>query len=119
MPTAEFESCGNCGASFRGEPIPEKYFEHDLTSEEHKDSVEASRRMFGDERCFCLPYGDLPPEARFWDSRIGIEDPMVYDGILVWLCPFCGDMQPRFSAEGDLALHRKGRLFISERMTSE
>ncbi len=29
-----------CGISLRGEPMDPKYFEHDLTSQEHLDSIE-------------------------------------------------------------------------------
>ena len=89
MATEEF--CPHCGASLKGSPIPAEYFEHDLTSEAHL------RWVRPDGGCVCLPYGDLPPEARFFSNKIGNEIGGVYDGILFWSCPFCGGRWHRWS----------------------
>lgn len=32
-----------------------------------------------------------------WKHKMGIEVRGVYDGVLIWKCPFCKHMWPRFS----------------------
>ena len=98
--TANLRNCPGCGFDLRGEPIPEKYFEHDLESEEHKASVESCKRWGSPgnnkEGCFCLPYGDKDPEDRFYWKTIGVEISGAYDGILFWMCPSCGGQWHRW-----------------------
>ena len=48
--------------------------------------------------------GDIPEEIREhysppykYSRLIGIEDPMLYDGVSFWKCPDCGAMWDRFT----------------------
>jgi hypothetical protein len=97
------EFCPHCERSLKADPIPEKYFEHDLTSEGHLRSFASAERTWpGEGLCFCLPYGDKPPEERFYSHKIGNEIGGIYDGVLFWSCPFCGGRWHRFTEGGDL-----------------
>jgi hypothetical protein len=72
--------CPACNANLQGDEIPGEYFVHGDT---HDDQV----NRYG--QCYCLPYGDRPPEDRFFSRKIGVEIPGAYDGILYWNCPDC------------------------------
>lgn len=96
------EGCPNCKSDLRGEPIPEKYFEHDRESDTHKRSVEAHQKYGLSGECTCLPYGDLAPEDRFYSRQMGYEIRGVYDGVLFWGCPDCGHLWSRWESIPDL-----------------
>lgn len=83
-------TCPN-GCDLRGEPIPARHFDpalHDVDPKHHADAME----RYG--RCFCLPYGDRPPEERFYSQMLGVIDPD-RDRIVEWACPTCGGRWPR------------------------
>lgn len=86
--------CPHCRTDLRGPAIPEEYFVHHLEGDPSWDraaqgpSCEKQVEMWG--RCHCLPYGDKPPEDRFFLRTIGHEVNTAYDGILFWSCPDCG-----------------------------
>ena len=63
---SEVECCPECGADFKGDPIPEEYQDKYYGGETH------------------------------YSRLIGIEDPMVYDGISWWKCPDCEHIWKRF-----------------------
>lgn len=78
--------CPVCKADLRAQPIDEKHFApelHDVDRRHHDDSM----AKYG--RCFCLPYGDQPPEERFFSRAIGIYD-RDKDRTVEMLCPDCG-----------------------------
>jgi ferredoxin-thioredoxin reductase catalytic subunit len=52
--------CPACNANLQGDEIPGEYFVHGDT---HDDQV----NRYG--QCYCLPYGDRPPEDRFFRAR--------------------------------------------------
>lgn len=87
--------CPKNGCDLREKPIPEKHFDpalHEVDPERHARNMES----FG--KCFCLPYGDKPPEERFYSKLIGIEDG-TYDGVSWWHCPVCGVTWNRWTGE--------------------
>lgn len=69
---SEHESCPHCGASLQGEPIPEP-----------------SRHWYGDG-------------VTHYSRKIGHEIRGVYDGVLYWSCPDCGEAWQRFTYGGRL-----------------
>ncbi len=76
-------SCPN-GCDLTGELIAAEHFDpalHDINRRHHDDAM----ARYG--RCFCLPYGDLPEDERFYSRMIGVT---VNDRIAEWLCPDCG-----------------------------
>jgi hypothetical protein len=96
------ETCPACNADLRGEPIPEKYRHHnvpgdpyfnpkDRTCEEQRASW--ASRYPGEDRCFCLPYGD----STHFKRTIMVEIRGVYDGGLFLVCPDCGHAWHRFT----------------------
>lgn len=48
-----------------------------------------------------------------WSRKHGIEVRGVYDGVLVWQCPDCAHMWPRFDKGTWLELHTKGVEYIA------
>lgn len=81
-----YYDCPACGADQRSGPIPEKHFApelHDIDRRHHDESM----AKYG--RCFCLPYGDKPPEERFFLRSIGIYDGDL-DRTVEMRCPDCG-----------------------------
>jgi hypothetical protein len=92
--------CPRCDSNLRGEPIPAEHFVHDRSSQEHLRSVAAHQKYALRGECSCLPYGDLPPEERFYSRVIGIEVSEVYDGVLFWQCPDCGGRWHRWPENG-------------------
>jgi hypothetical protein len=90
-------ACPVNGCDLRGNPIDEKHFDpalHDKDPRRHADAI----ARYG--KCFCMPYGNLPPEERFFSKVIGVELGEVYDGVCYWACPVCGSAWHRF-AEND------------------
>lgn len=90
------QSCPECMSDLKGAPMDPKHFVHDRESDTHKRSVETHKRYELKGECTCLPYGDLPPEERFYSRVIGMNIQGVYDGVLIWCCPDCGHHWPRF-----------------------
>lgn len=66
----DYGPCIECGADWRGEPIPE----------------ESRRKGY---------YGD--PAPTHYSRLIGIEVPGLYDGVSFWRCPDCGATWDRWS----------------------
>lgn len=64
--------CPNCGSKMQGEPIPQEYLDRG-------------------------GYGTKTHYSRC----MGYEVRGVYDGVLIWSCPDCGHLWPRFG-EGNL-----------------
>ena len=61
-------------------------------------------------------YGPWKPEdgSRYYSKVIGMEIRGVYDGVLFWICPVCGECWHRFTdrfmqarAEPEMAEYRK------------
>jgi len=78
-------TCPN-GCDLKGAPIPEESFDpkyHELDPEAHDRAI----ARWGS--CHCLPYGDKPPESRFFSRVIGIYD-WDKDRTVAWQCPDCG-----------------------------
>ena len=100
--------CPRCGSDGKGAPMPDEYFVHDETTQEHKRQIQD----YG--HCFCLPYGNKAPEDRFWSRFIGQDVPGVYDGVLIWHCPDCGSSWPRWAQESNLHLHREALRIIEQ-----
>lgn len=51
-----------------------------------------------DLHLYVAPGEDISRAPRTYSRKIGIEERDIYDGILVWLCPDCRYMWPRFDA---------------------
>lgn len=89
----ELRYCPECHVDLRGESIPEKY-------------IKAGYYQLG--------------ETHF-SRLIGIEDPMIYDGICCWMCPDCGyvwlrdGLERKVSKEMLRSLKEMGRLSAEER----
>lgn len=72
--------CPHCESDLKGDPIPDKHFEH---GDDHDEQVE----RWG--HCFCFSYGWREPKDRFFGREILVEIPQVYDGGLFFMCPDC------------------------------
>ena len=55
-----------------------------------------------------------PDEWPHWQRRFGIEVRGVYDGILIWKCPDCNHMWPRFGKGTTQMLHTKAMEIIEK-----
>lgn len=108
------DGCPACGSDLKGAPMDPKHFIHDRESDEHKRSVEVFLKYDLSGECTCLPYGDLPPERRFYSRMMGYEIRGVYDGVLFWGCPDCGHLWPRFAAESWGDLHYQALVHIEK-----
>lgn len=76
------DNCPNCGVSFQGESILETFIKqrdelrYDIW--QGKSDEEIMERV---KSSYSPPY--------HWSRVIGIEDPMIYDGVSWWKCPDC------------------------------
>ncbi len=68
-----FDNCPECMTDLRAGKIPQDYIDAGY-------------------------YGTKTHYSRL----IGYEEPGLYDGVLVWLCPDCGYSWPRFDKPSDL-----------------
>lgn len=62
---------------------------------------------------------DNPDEWPHWQRRFGIEVRGVYDGILIWKCPDCNHMWPRFPNEAYWERLHKKALYIIDKCNKE
>lgn len=83
--TSKKFTCPN-GCDLRGDPIDEKNFDPALHNDDPEQCA-SSKERYG--MCFCLPYGDLPPEERFFSKAIGLYH-LGEDRTVEWLCVLCG-----------------------------
>lgn len=111
------DNCPHCGVSLIGDPIPEKYLHHNIPGDPYYnpneptcDEQKASwaQRHPGEDRCFCLPYGNITHFGR----AIMVEIRGVYDGGLFYQCPDCGGRWHRWP-EGHYLRERAER-YINE-----
>lgn len=90
------EHCTECGSLLVGRDIPYDIVEHYIPLNVDKDDW--------------LSINPWPT----WKRKIGIEVRGAYDGVLVWKCPDCGYMWPRFPDDKCWGvLHQRGLHFIS------
>lgn len=94
--------CPGCGASDVGGPIPEDIVHHYVPWE-----VSSKGK---DEALKWLETNPWPT----WGVFKGIEVRGVYDGVLIWECPYCDHKWPRFSYEQWGNLHEKALNLIAE-----
>ena len=93
MKSDELRYCPECHTDLRGKPIPKKHIKAGLYA---------------------------PGETHF-SRLVGIEDPMIYDGICCWMCPDCGyvwlrgGMERRVDEKTLLSLKEIGRMSAAER----
>lgn len=90
MNAEECGSCEVCGESFQGFRIPEE---------------DLRKGYYGE-------WDGVTPQ--FGSLKHGIQVRGVYDGILIWQCPFCQYMWPRFSEEFWERLHIKALQIITQ-----
>lgn len=82
----KYGKCPECNADWDGGLIFDSFradeYYKDLTDKELQKKVESS-------------YG----EPYKWSRVIGIEDPMIYDGVSWWMCPDCKAKWDRWTGE--------------------
>lgn len=66
------EECPSCGSKMQGESIPQEYIDKGYYAE----------------------------GVTHYSRCMGYQEPGVYDGVLIWMCPDCGYAWPRFEPDG-------------------
>lgn len=90
--------CPACDADMDGGPIPENIVHNYILWDIGKQGNTAALSWLKDN----------PDEWPHWQRRIGIEVQGEYDGVLIWKCPDCKHVWPRFPNEGYWeSLHNK------------
>ena len=79
--------CPECGANWDGGDIFETLVKQDWWK---KNMTEDGLREYV-KKFYAPPYR--------YSRIIGVEDPMVYDGVSWWKCPDCGTMWDRWTNE--------------------
>jgi len=87
--------CPGCGVSDVGGPIPADIVHHYVPWDIGKQGKEAANEW--------LKTNEWPTWQRFH----GIEVRGAYDGILIWQCPDCDHLWPRFSKENWETMHNR------------
>lgn len=112
--------CPACGSDGQGEPVPDKYLHHNIPGEPWYDPKKEdcrdqkarwAARHPGEERCFCLPYGEITHFSRF----ILVEVLGVYDGGLYYVCPDCDHAFHRWT---DPHMRSKAQFYIDQHNTT-
>lgn len=88
-------ACPGCGASDIGGPIPEEIVEYYVPWEVSKAGKESVKEW--------LKTNPWPT----WQRFTGIEVRGLYDGVLIWKCPDCDHMWPRFGENSWPAMYNK------------
>lgn len=79
------EECPSCGSKMQGEPIPQEAIDN----------------------------GYYAPGVTHYSRCMGYEERGVYDGVLIWGCPDCGHLWPRFERRANPHLYFKAQEVIA------